>query len=107
MGIIQHDAIIITGMDYESSTPVMEAYNVAVTMFPTVSPILNSETNGYTSFFIPPDGSKEGWDTSNHWNQVRINFLKQISQLPIDVITVTYGEQGTSATNIYESQDKR
>jgi hypothetical protein len=36
--------------------------------------------NGCTTFFFGPDGSKEGWDTSNKCDIFREKFLKLISR---------------------------
>jgi hypothetical protein len=36
------------------------------------TPIMHSPVNGYKTFFIPPDGSKEGWGPSNDGDEERI-----------------------------------
>jgi len=43
-----------------------------------VSPVLNGFANGYSCLFIPADGSKEGWTTSNLMDEVRENILKKV-----------------------------
>lgn len=40
-----------------------------------VSPIMPVVVNGGRSFFIGPDGSKEGWDTSDDADAMRAAFL--------------------------------
>lgn len=40
-----------------------------------VSPVLNSVINHERTFFIAPDGSKEGWITSDHGDRCRDAFI--------------------------------
>lgn len=77
MGFIAHNAIVCTGWHDAS---VKAAYKKAKEIFPTVSPILNSGTNAYKSFFIPPDGSKEGWITSEEGDNRRYEFKTWLIQ---------------------------
>ncbi len=87
MGYIRHKALIVTGSDYNDSD-----YNDAVskcqhfaekqyenTDVPkgVVTPIY-SGVNGYTSFAILPDGSKEWWDTSNDSDECVREIIKKI-----------------------------
>lgn len=63
MGYIRHHAIIVTSWDEER----MEvARNKAIEVFGElmVSTFVQSKVNGNISFFIGPDGSKEGWEES-------------------------------------------
>lgn len=43
-----------------------------------VSPVLYGLANSYSCLFIPADGSKEGWSTSNVMDEVREKILKKI-----------------------------
>jgi hypothetical protein len=97
MGTIQHDAIIVTGRDYKNHCPVKRLHNVAKIIFPSVSDILESGTNGYQSFFVPPDGSKEMWEESDTGDERRKIFIDIASKcIDCDVISVSYGECGYS-----------
>jgi hypothetical protein len=40
-----------------------------------VSELTPESTNGYRSFFVAPDGSKEGWDTSDAGDGARQQFI--------------------------------
>lgn len=40
-----------------------------------VSEIVEAQMNGLRAFFIAPDGSKEGWDTSNEGDVAREAFV--------------------------------
>lgn len=62
MGYVKHNSIIVT--DYKDDR-IITIHKKARKMFGVhVSDIVASELNGYCSFFIAPDGSKEGWDFS-------------------------------------------
>lgn len=78
MGYIRHHSIVVTSFDKEY---ISESYNEAVKQFGSlVSELIESQTNGYVTFFIAPDGSKEGWTPSNEADVKRaeyISFLKE------------------------------
>ena len=42
--------------------------------------------NGGYSLFISWDGSKEGWDTSNEFDEIRNNFIEDIKKLKYIII---------------------
>jgi hypothetical protein len=69
--IIDH-AIVVSG----SGNGIARAHKKALKIFSNnqVSPILTGMTNGCESFFIAPDGSKEGWDESNKGDAKRKIF---------------------------------
>ncbi|HEV8716163.1 MAG TPA: hypothetical protein VGX03_25475 [Candidatus Binatia bacterium] len=71
MGYMQHHAIIVTSCINEKFSA---AYKKAKELFPKVSDPVPSGTNGYYSFFIPPDGSKEGWEASDAGDERRRIF---------------------------------
>ena len=72
MGYMRHHAIVVTSWSAES---IEKAHSQAAEMFRWVSPVSPEATNGYRSFFIPPDGSKEGWAESNIGNMQRTAFM--------------------------------
>ena len=79
MGYMCHHAIIVTGWREED---VMAAHQKACEFFKGilhVSEITPEVTNGYISFLIPPDGSKEGWDTSYRGDIARNRFIRWLS----------------------------
>jgi hypothetical protein len=45
-----------------------------------VTPLTKEGVNGYRSFAVLPDGSKEGWDTSNQGDEIRSKFLDWMRQ---------------------------
>ena len=60
MGYEKAHAIIVTGYGKH----IRSAHRIAMRLFPEnqVSPILTGMTNAFESFFVAPDGSKEGWE---------------------------------------------
>lgn len=76
MGYMRHHAIIVTSWD---DTKLKLAHIKALELFSTqVSIIVPSPINGYTSFFIAPDGSKEGWEDSNIGDRKRSEFIAYV-----------------------------
>lgn len=75
MGYIRHHAILVTSWQDEA---IEKAHNYADGMLLNPSNIVTSDINGYRSFFIPPDGSKEGWENSDHGDKGRDCFIEWI-----------------------------
>lgn len=113
---IQHHSIIVTCNDKESLALVrnevlrlyksnMEAKNSNQ----LVSPILDSLINKFCSFFIAPDGSKEGYDASEDGNRIRkkiVEFLNSLAEADgsnsIKFVEVSFGnDAGTAAVENY------
>ncbi len=75
MGYIKHHTIIVTGYSYPCDE-IIEAYKKAHEIFSKyfedelVGRLINEVTSGIAnvqcSFFIAPDGSKEGWTLSDN-----------------------------------------
>jgi len=111
MGYIKHHSIIVTGYDED----ILKAREKCIEIFKhklldgfdnpdnIVSPIMIGLVNSQHSFFIAPDGSKEGWDTSNSCDDARETFLKwmQENKEGIDFIEVYFG--GDDGTNFISS----
>lgn len=82
MGTLKHHAIVVT---YWRKDEVEIARNKALEIFnecffietgsDLISPIISGVVNTQCSFFIAPDGSKEGWDTSSTGDEARKRFL--------------------------------
>ena len=69
---MRHHAIVVSSWSEED---IKRAHSKAQEIFPWVSPISPPMTNGYASFFIPPDGSKEGWERSDFGDGERNQFI--------------------------------
>lgn len=78
MGTIQHRIIVVVGF---SEKDVKEVHKIADRLFErTISEVLVSPVNNYFSFYIPPDGSKEGWTDSGDDDEKRKLFLREIDK---------------------------
>lgn len=78
MGYIRHHSITVTSFD---NNLIADAHNVAIGIFDgLVTDVIESNTNGYKSFFIAPDGSKEGWAESSEGDRNRSKFIKWVNE---------------------------
>ena len=75
MGYLRRHAIVVTGDDYKESADILAAHAKATEIFPWVSEICPPQVNGERSFYIPPDGSKEGWGESDEGDKRRDAFV--------------------------------
>ncbi len=77
MGYMRHHAIIVTGSDYPAAlASIEEAHLRAMGLFgPRCTPLVQTSINGYLSFFIAPDGSKEGWPDSAKGDENRAELI--------------------------------
>lgn len=77
---MRHNAIIVTGTNYEDEMD--KAHAKAIVLFPeSVSEAIPSIVNGYTSFFIAPDGSKEIRSVSEYYDTQRKMFSDFVDSL--------------------------
>lgn len=90
MGYMRHHAIVVSDYDKRNLEKLQAQ---AKEIFPSVSEILYSEVNGYGSFFIPTDGSKEGWPESEEGDERRNKFVEilKASEYP-QWVEVQYGD---------------
>lgn len=101
MGTTQHHALIVTSWDERG---VKAAHEIATGIFEWVSPISPGTTNGYSSFFVPPDGSKEWWPESDEGDKRREKFIAAIKEnygkrWYVKVAEVSFGELGWTVSN--------
>ena len=82
MGYMCHHAIIVISWDKGS---IVAAHKKACEIFENqnflgtisyITEITPEATNGYRSFLISPDGSKEGWETSDRGDIARNRFIQ-------------------------------
>ena len=72
MGYIRHEAIIVTAFDKEYT---QKAKDFAKKLGLHTTNIVET-INGYSSFLIAPDGSKEGWEESDKHERARKEFCE-------------------------------
>jgi hypothetical protein len=107
---MNHHTIIVCGIDYRGinmGNPINKAREIAISIFPYVSPLSPETMNGYQSFFIPPDGSKEDWDESEVGDDQRDKFIEQLKLMeyedgssPICWVEVQFGDDNNISSII-------
>jgi hypothetical protein len=77
MGYMRHNAIVVTTHGHKMAS---SAWDKACEIFPfqMVSPRMPAPINGYFSFFVGPDGSKEGWTESDDGDKARSDCIDWI-----------------------------
>lgn len=109
MGYMRHHAIIVTCWDRDRLEIVADQ---AIEIFGRfgISDIVESRINGYCSFLVPPDGSKEGWEDSDRGNTLRAEFVQWLRTDPIGVYCewceVMYGDEEGAAGIVNHSGEK-
>lgn len=95
MGYMRHHAIIVTSWDDKL---IRKAHKVAKEVFAIgqVTSVLPDILNGYRSFMVGPDGSKEGWEDSDAGDSARDIF--------IDWLETQRYDDGSSALSWVEVQ---
>jgi len=111
MWYMKHHAIVVTGLDQDKLKEarkkiIGEAIETGIATKETidlrclVSKIVMSFSNGYGSFFIAPDGSKEGWATSDDGDSLRDKAIKILDSYkyddgssPFSWVEVQYGDE--------------
>lgn len=101
MGHIRHHAIIVTSWDGHA---IEAAWDHAKGLDMSPTDISDPQVNGYQSFLIPPDGSKEGWTASDDGDSRRYNFTMWLrtqrhddKSSPLEWVEVEYGSDDRSA----------
>lgn len=79
MGYIKHHAIAVTAWDEDRIKP-MHALAVAIFGVGMVTGVLVSPINSFATFFIGPDGSKEGRDESAIGDRKRDTFIELLDK---------------------------
>jgi hypothetical protein len=95
MGYIVNHAIIVEGW----GDNILKAHKKAEEIFPWVSPVSPVAVNGSRSFFIPPDGSKEGWEDSKLGDKRRKHYTDWLKEelvyedqsLMVDWVEIKFG----------------
>jgi hypothetical protein len=111
MGYMRHHAIVVTSWSEER---LQAAHKRAEELLPgLVTPILKGWVNEYQSFFVGPDGSKEGWDDSDKGDIQRQKFREYLASefmedggSYVDWAEVQYGDD-EEVTEIVDSSDDR
>ena len=107
---MRHHAIVVTSFKKDA---LGLALDYAASTGAQCSAIVPAKVNGYFSFFIAPDGSKEDWQHSNEGDNSRARVIEWLesnhSMGWFDWVEIEYGGYGGAAqiTNqsMMEEQD--
>lgn len=80
MGYHIHHAIVVTSWDENS---IRKTHKLAREIFQDelITEVTGAALNGFRSFLIAPDGSKEGWPESNEADKQREKFIEEMKKL--------------------------
>lgn len=109
MGWIKHNAIIVTGWDaygtdYSDDRRKKNITSIHKSVVDTIGKEWVSElspeyVNGYRSFCVFPDGSKEGWEASDKGDSRRDSVVQILTEIGYtDWVEVEYGETEPGVT---------
>lgn len=123
MGYMRHHAIVVTSWDKEALT---KAHAQAQKMFDpvsaacvskgssVVSAVVDAGLNGYRSFLIAPDGSKEGWPESDAYDLARAEFVKWLNaqrhedgSTLLQFAEVFFGDSGKERAAVLATSDDK
>lgn len=112
MGYMRHHTIVVTSFSDEKIRP---AHDRAVDVFgSTASSIVEGVVNGHCSFFIAPDGSKEGWPESDTGDRLRAEFIKWLDgqrfgdgSSPFDWAEIQFGDDCHVTKIVCHSDEKQ
>jgi hypothetical protein len=110
MGYMRHHTIVVTSWD---APRIEAAHTKALELFERrlVSEITPLAVNHYRSFFIAPDGSKEGWPESDENDEARQAFIEYLQDVGggedgyIDWVAVQFGDD-EHETKLIDDSDR-
>jgi hypothetical protein len=106
MGFIKHHAIVVTGVSV-SEAEIARAK--AIEFGNHVSEVVGPLVNDYCTFIVAPDGSKEGWLTSDDGNLARSKFIQWLlseeNRHNFEWVEVSYGFDLGEATITNDAWD--
>lgn len=102
MGYYCHHTIVVIGWNADK---VREAHAFAGLTGAQVSAIGTSAINGWTSFFVHPDGSKEGWADSDAGDERREHIKAWLRQTTLMWSETAHPESGAPYVVAPQNQD--
>jgi hypothetical protein len=95
MGYIKHHVIVVVAWEQEDA---IHAGAKAQELGLDITSVVPSRANGYTSFMVVPDGSKEWWPTSDAGDAKRIAYVEWLrTQRGLDWAEVELDVDGDAA----------
>jgi len=102
MGYVVHKAIVVTSW---STTLIVEAHKKAAEFGCPVTPISESQINGYQSFLVVSNGSKYGWAEDKAGEKNRDDFVNWLNEqknedgsTSLEWVQVHYGSDDREAS---------
>lgn len=113
MGYMRHHAIVVTGPAEEMPRLAHRVSKITDEICFT-SLTTPTSTNGYQSFLVAPDGSKEGWAESNEGDKIRGKVKEYLRSLAypdgstsFKWVEVQYGDDNKETVVIDHSEKKQ
>jgi len=107
MGRIHHHAIVVTSYGDDRTE---QAHAEAKRIGCLVSDVVVALTNGFSTFMVGPDGSKEDWKESDKGDEQRARFIKWLlaqrfsdGSSPYSWAEIAYGEEEGGPAEIVNS----
>lgn len=92
MGLIQHNAIVMTTWREDVKEFVEKALSLGCSI---IGPS-DTQMNDYVTVCIVPDGSKEGWEDSDKGDERRAALHEWLQSTDLTWVEVSFGECGNS-----------
>ena len=114
MGYMRHHAIVVTASDSPAAdTALNAAEQKALDLGCSVTPIVDGAINGYQSFLVAPDGSKEGWSESSKGDAQRAALIEFMDTFrfedgssPLAWVEVQFGDDNLVSRVVRHSDEK-
>lgn len=84
MGYIKKQWLIVNFFDFKDEKKSIKKVNNFIKKLGNKKRFFyknTKKTNGYITFFMDWDGSKEGWNTSNDFDKIRESFINLIKKI--------------------------
>jgi len=101
MGVMNHNVVIATTWSADRAKELQKWIDGLSNHERKLIVRTGSWANGYCTFIVAPDGSKEGWDTSDEGDALRERFIARLStdnyeddSSPWSWVEVGFGEYG-------------
>jgi len=116
MGYMRHHGILVTAFNevQAKAAHAMASAHCIAGGHPLVSPLHGEVVNGYWSFAVFPDGSKEGWEASAEGDTGRTALISWLDaqryedgSSPFDWVEVQYGDDEEITEVTAHSDEKR
>ena len=101
MGVINHNAMVVTTWSDDRANELQSWIDQLSDREQELIVRVGSWVNGQHTFFVAPDGSKEGWEESNEGDRLRDKIVKRLAvddyndgSSPWSWVEVGFGEFG-------------